>query len=192
MKAHAIKISISCGTIPGNRLSIWSLTMTTFTVLTYPDPRLRKKALSVTAFDQRLAVLIDDLFETMYTDEGVGLAANQVNIQQRVLVADPQQQNGRQPFHMVNPVIVAKEGVFSWQEGCLSVPGTYEKVERAERITVEYQDKTGAAQQMQAEGFIAVIIQHEIDHLDGKLFIDYLSLTKRERARKRIINRGLA
>jgi peptide deformylase len=162
--------------------------MTKLTVLTYPDPRLRKKALLVAVFDEKLSVLIDDLFETMYADEGVGLAATQANIQQRVLVADPQN-NGRQPFYMVNPLIVEKEGIFSWQEGCLSVPGTYEYVDRANKIKVAYQDKLGVTQVMEAEGYIAVIIQHEIDHLDGKLFIDYLSLIKRERARKRILNR---
>jgi len=165
-------------------------TMTKLAVLTYPDPRLRKKALPVVTFDAKLAMFIDDLFETMYADEGVGLAATQVNVQQRVLVADPQRDDSSQPFYMVNPEIMAKEGLFSWQEGCLSVPGTYEKIDRANHITVHYQDKTGTSQQMEAEGFIAVIIQHEIDHLDGKLFIDYLSLTKRERARKRILNRG--
>ena len=163
--------------------------MSKLTVLVYPDPRLRKKALPVEVFDTKLAQFVDDMFAIMYDDDGVGLAATQVNIQQRVLVADPQQNGGRQPFYMINPVIVEKEGVFTWQEGCLSVPGTYDFVERANKIKVEYQDKTGAKQSMDAEAYLAVIIQHEMDHLDCKLFIDYLSVIKRERARKKILSK---
>lgn len=155
-------------------------------LLKYPDPRLRKKAKEVEVFDAHLDKLINDLYETMYLDQGVGLAATQADIQQRVFVADPQENGGKQPFYMVNPRIVEKSGELKWQEGCLSVPYAYEYVKRANKIKVEYQDKTGQQLEMEVEGYIAVIIQHETDHLDGKLFIDLLSALKRDRVRRKI------
>lgn len=155
-------------------------------LLKYPDPRLRKKAKKIEAFDQNLEQLINDLYETMYLDNGVGLAATQANIQQRVFVADPQENGEKQPFYMINPEIVEKSGELKWQEGCLSVPYAYEYVKRANKIKVKYQDKTGQHLEMEVEGFVAVIIQHESDHLDGKLFIDHLSAVKRDRVRRKI------
>lgn len=175
-------------TIPGptNKKQIADIIMTKLTVLQYPDPRLRKKANKVEVFDDKLAALIDDLFETMYKDNGVGFAATQANIQQSVFVADPQENGNKQPFYMINPRIINKTGEIKWQEGCLSVPSAYEYVKRANHIKVEYQDKTGAEFVMEAKDYLAVIIQHESDHLDGKLFIDYLSSIKRDRVRRKI------
>ena len=156
-------------------------------LLKYPDPRLRKKANKVAVFDEPLEHLINNLFETMYLDQGVGLAATQANIQQRVFVADPQENGGKQPFYMINPEIIEKSGELKWQEGCLSVPYAYEYVKRANKVKVTYQDKTGQTLTMNAEGYIAVIIQHESDHLDGKLFIDLLSMVKRDKIRRKLM-----
>jgi peptide deformylase len=158
--------------------------MSLLKVLKYPDPRLRNKAKPVESFDGKLSEIVDDMFETMYTDNGVGLAATQVAINMRIFVADPQDDSGQKPFHLINPEITLAEGHFKHQEGCLSVPGIYEKVERANHIIVKAFDKNGEVIEMEKEGFHAVIIQHELDHLNGKLFIDYLSPIKRERARK--------
>jgi peptide deformylase len=124
------------------------------------------------------------MFETMYDDNGVGLAATQVAIDKRIFVADPQDDSDQGPFHLINPEITLAEGHFKHQEGCLSVPSIYEKVVRANHIIVKAFDKKGNLIEMEKEGFHAVIIQHEIDHLNGKLFIDHLSAVKRERAKK--------
>lgn len=156
-------------------------------ILAYPDPRLRKKAQVVQAFDASLVQLIDDLFETMYDDNGVGLAATQVNVHWRVLTVDPMENDGHQPFHLINPEIIEREGTMQSPEGCLSVPGAYDKVVRSQRIKVRAFDKNGQVIEMDESGYRAAIIQHEIDHLDGKLFIDYLSSVKRERVRKHIL-----
>lgn len=161
--------------------------MAVLPILSYPDPRLRKKALPVKLFDASLAHLIDNLFETMYDDNGVGLAATQTNIHLRVLTADPMEDNGHQPFYLVNPEIIEREGTMESPEGCLSVPGAYDKITRSHRVKVRAQDKHGAMIEMDESGYRAAIIQHEIDHLDGKLFIDYLSSIKRERVRKHIV-----
>ncbi|MBP9726937.1 MAG: peptide deformylase [Gammaproteobacteria bacterium] len=155
-------------------------------ILSYPNPHLRKKAKPVEVFDASLAQLIEDLFETMYADEGVGLAATQADIHWRVLTVDPMENNGRQPFYLVNPEIIEREGTMVSPEGCLSVPGAYDKITRSQRIKVRAVDKHGKAFEIDESGYRAAIIQHEIDHLDGKLFIDYLSSMKRERVRKHI------
>ncbi|MEN7342714.1 MAG: peptide deformylase [Pseudomonadota bacterium] len=154
-------------------------------ILEFPDPRLRIKATPVEAVDDALRSLIDDMFETMYAAPGIGLAATQVDVHKRFLVADVSDDQSA-PIALINPEITKKNGVEVMQEGCLSVPGYYEDVERAETITVSYLDRNGEAQTLDADGLLAVCIQHEIDHLDGKLFVDYLSQMKRQRIRKRL------
>ena len=155
-------------------------------ILEFPDPRLRTKATPVEAVDDDLRALIADMFETMYAAPGIGLAATQVDVHKRLLVADisPDQS---EPHAFINPEILEKDGVIVSDEGCLSVPGYYEEVERAEHIRLRYLDRNGEAQTMEAEGLLAVCIQHEIDHLDGKLFVDYLSEAKRQRIRKKLM-----
>jgi peptide deformylase len=155
-------------------------------ILEFPDPRLRTKATSIEAVDDDLRALIADMFETMYAAPGIGLAATQVDVHKRLLVADisPDQS---EPHAFINPEILEKDGVIVSDEGCLSVPGYYEEVERAEHIRLRYLDRNGEAQTMEAEGLLAVCIQHEIDHLDGKLFVDYLSEAKRQRIRKKLM-----
>jgi peptide deformylase len=135
--------------------------------------------------DERLRQLIDDMTETMYAANGVGLAATQVNVHQRVVVIDVSEERN-EPRAFINPEIVAREGVEVSEEGCLSVPGTYEQVQRAERITVRALDRTGKQFTLDADGLLAVCIQHELDHLEGKLFVDYLSDLKRTRIRKKL------
>ncbi len=154
-------------------------------ILEFPDPRLRKKALPVAAVDDVLRQLIDDMFETMYGAPGIGLAATQVDVHRRLLVADVSTEKD-DPHVLINPEIVAKDGLEVSEEGCLSVPGYYEEVERAEHVRVKYLDRSGAAQEEDFEGLLAVCVQHEIDHLDGRLFVDYLSEAKRQRIRKRL------
>ena len=155
-------------------------------ILEFPDPRLRTKATPVEAVDDDLRALIADMFETMYAAPGIGLAATQVDVHRRLLVADisPDQS---EPHAFINPEILEKDGVIVSDEGCLSVPGYYEEVERAEHVRLRYLDRNGDAQTMEAEGLLAVCIQHEIDHLDGKLFVDYLSEAKRQRIRKKLM-----
>ena len=155
------------------------------TILHHPDPRLRTKASDVVEFDEDLGILVDDMFETMYDAPGIGLAATQINVHQRVIVVDVSR-DGSDPRHFVNPVIVSADGVEQMEEGCLSVPGIFELVERAELITVKARDRNGEAFELEAEGLLAVCIQHEIDHLDGKLFVDYLSQLKQSRIRKKL------
>lgn len=154
-------------------------------ILEFPDPRLRKKAVPVDAVDDDLRRLIDDMFETMYAAPGIGLAATQVDMHRRLLVADVSAEKDA-PRVLVNPEILAKDGVAVTEEGCLSVPGYYEEVERAGHIRVRYLDRDGTAREEDFEGLLAVCVQHEIDHLDGKLFVDYLSEAKRQRIRKRL------
>lgn len=161
--------------------------MATLPILTYPDARLRKVAKSITVFDTALAQLLDDMFETMYIDQGVGLAATQVDVQQRVVVVDPMEDNGHQPFYLINPEIIEKHGEMMSPEGCLSVPGAYDQVKRAQRVKVRAVDKEGKSFEIEAENFRAAIIQHELDHLNGKLFIDHLSSIKRERVKKHLL-----
>lgn len=154
-------------------------------ILHFPDKRLRTKAQEISKVDNNLQAFIDDMFETMYDAPGIGLAATQVNFHQRVMVIDVSEEKD-QPLCFINPVITHKEGVELMQEGCLSVPGFYEDVERAEAITVKALDKQGQPFEITTDGLLAVCIQHEIDHLDGKLFVDYLSPLKRNRIRKKL------
>jgi peptide deformylase len=154
-------------------------------ILEFPDPRLRTKATPVGSVDDALRVLIGDMFETMYDAPGIGLAATQVDVHKRLLVTDVSPDNS-EPHVLINPEILEKDGVIVTDEGCLSVPGYYEEVERAEHIRVRYLDRSGEETEMEAEGLLAVCIQHEIDHLEGKLFVDYLSEAKRQRIRKKL------
>ena len=154
-------------------------------ILEFPDPRLRKKAVPVEVVDDPLRQLIDDMFETMYGAPGIGLAATQVDVHRRLLVADVSQEKD-EPQVLINPEILERDGAAITEEGCLSVPGYYEEIERAEHIKVRYLDRDGNEQESEYEGLLAVCVQHEIDHLDGKLFVDYLSEIKRQRIRKRL------
>jgi peptide deformylase len=154
-------------------------------ILEYPDPRLRTRAQAVTEFDGALARLADDMFETMYAAPGVGLAATQVNVHRRLVVIDvSSEKNDRRVF--VNPEILAREGSGTMEEGCLSVPGVFDEIERASNVRARFQDLEGQVHEVELEGLLAVCLQHEIDHLDGKLFVDYLSELKRERIRKKL------
>ncbi|MDH3577474.1 MAG: peptide deformylase [Gammaproteobacteria bacterium] len=159
--------------------------MAKLTILEFPDPRLRTKATPVSVVDDSLRALIGDMFETMYAAPGIGLAATQVNVHKRLLVLDVSADKS-EPLTLINPEILEKDGVIVSDEGCLSVPGYYEEVERAEHVRVRFMDREGVAQEMEVEGLLAVCIQHEIDHLDGKLFVDYLSEAKRQRIRKKL------
>lgn len=159
--------------------------MAKLTILEFPDPRLRIKAKPVETVDDALRQLIDDMFETMYDAPGIGLAATQVDVHRRLLVADVSQDKD-QPWVLINPEITAKDGVEVTEEGCLSVPGYYEEVERAEQVRVSYLDRNGKQCEDDFDGLLAVCVQHEMDHLDGKLFVDYLSEAKRQRIRKRL------
>jgi peptide deformylase len=158
-------------------------------ILEYPDPRLRIRATVVAEVDDATRALVADLFETMYAAPGIGLAATQVDIHQRILVADVSEDRD-EPYCLINPEILSQEGEISYEEGCLSVPGVYEPVDRAERIRVRALDQTGELQEFDAEGLLAICIQHEIDHLDGKLFVDYLSTLKRDRLKKKLVKKA--
>ncbi len=159
--------------------------MAHLTILEYPDPRLRTKAKPVQQFDRALQDLIDAMFETMYAAPGIGLAATQVNVHKRLLVLDVSEDKC-QPLVLANPTIVAQEGSQIYQEGCLSVPGIFADVERADQIRVEAFDRHGQPLHIEAQGLLAVCIQHEMDHLIGKLFVDYLSPLKRDLVRKKL------
>jgi peptide deformylase len=154
-------------------------------ILHYPDPRLREPATEIEVIDESVRRLIDDMLETMYDAPGIGLAAPQVNIHKRLIVIDISEDKSS-PLALVNPRVVETEGSESMEEGCLSVPGIYELVDRAERIRVKALDRDGADMDFAAEGLLAVCIQHEIDHLDGKIFVDYLSPLKQKRIRKKL------
>lgn len=154
-------------------------------ILEFPDPRLRKKALPVDTVDEHLRSLVDDMFETMYEAPGIGLAATQVDVHRRLLVADVSAEKD-DPHVLINPEIIEKDGVAYTEEGCLSVPGYFEEVERAGHIRVRFLDRDGRDQEREMDGLLAVCVQHEIDHLNGKLFVDYLSEAKRQRIRRRL------
>ena len=154
-------------------------------ILHFPDPRLRNKAKPVKAVDDSVRRLVDDMLETMYEAPGIGLASTQVNDPRRVVVIDISEEHDR-PLCMINPEILEKQGEEEMDEGCLSVPDVYETVIRADRVKVSALDREGNPFEMEAEGLLAVCIQHELDHLDGKLFIDYISSLKRQRIRKRL------
>jgi peptide deformylase len=153
-------------------------------ILEYPDPRLRIRAEPVTKFDIELKTLVADLFETMYAAPGIGLAATQVDVHKRLLVCDIGAES-KQPYCLINPEIVSAEGKTNSEEGCLSVPEYYDFVDRAAVIRVRAFDTEGKPFELTAEGMLAVCIQHEMDHLEGKLFVDYLSELKRERLKKK-------
>ncbi|HEY5604136.1 MAG TPA: peptide deformylase [Gammaproteobacteria bacterium] len=159
--------------------------MALLNILHFPDPRLRKKALPVENVDSGIKQLVADMFETMYQAPGIGLAANQADIQQRIIVIDISEDRST-PLCFINPEIIAAGGKEEMEEGCLSVPGIYEKVTRAEHIRVRALNREGQAFEMDAKGLLAVCIQHEMDHLEGKLFVDYLSEIKRQRIRKKL------
>ena len=154
--------------------------MSQLTILHYPDPRLRIRAKPVTEVDARVRTLVADMLETMYEASGIGLAATQVNVHERVLVLDVSENRNR-PLCLINPQILHAEGEISYEEGCLSVPDVFESVSRAESIRVAALDDRGEPFEMDAEGLLAICIQHEMDHLEGKLFVDYLSALKRGR-----------
>ena len=159
--------------------------MSQLTILEYPDPRLRTKAQPVVVFDAALQTLIDAMFETMYAAPGIGLAATQVNVHKQLLVLDVSEDKN-QPLVLINPKTVAQEGSQVYQEGCLSVPGIFADGERADRIAVEALDRHGQPMAFAADGLLAVCIQHEMDHLVGKMFVDYLSPLKRELVRRKL------
>lgn len=159
--------------------------MSILTILEFPDERLRKKAVPVKTVDSDVKKLIDDMLETMYQAKGVGLAATQVNVHQRVIVIDISEEKDK-PLCLINPEIIAKDGIEESEEGCLSVPGFFEKVKRAERIKVKALNKEGQPFEFEAEDLLAVCVQHELDHLEGKLFVDYLSSLKRQRIKKKL------
>jgi peptide deformylase len=154
-------------------------------ILHFPDTRLRNVAKPVAQVDDSVRKLIDDMLETMYQAPGIGLAAIQVNQPRRVIVVDISEERN-QPLALINPEILDRQGEEEMDEGCLSVPGVYEKVQRAQRVRVRALDRDGKSFEMEVDGLLAVCIQHEIDHLDGKLFVDYLSNLKRQRIRKKL------
>jgi peptide deformylase len=159
--------------------------MAILNILNYPDERLRIEASPVENVDGRIAQLVDDMFDTMYAAPGIGLAATQVNVHEQIIVMDIAE-NKSQPLTFINPEIIASDGVQAIDEGCLSVPGIYEPVDRARHIQVRAIDKQGNTFELEAEDLLAVCIQHEMDHLRGKLFVDYLSQLKRQRIRKKL------
>jgi peptide deformylase len=162
--------------------------MAVLEILHHPDPRLRQKAKPVAVFDDALQKLIDDLFETMYAAPGVGLAANQVGIDKRLAVMDCAEDKSKpQPLVIINPEIVESADKAEVEEGCLSVPGIFDRIDRFTRLRLRALDRHGQAFEIDAEGLMAQAIQHEIDHLDGKLYIDYLSSLKRERIKKKLL-----
>ena len=169
-------------------------------IVVYPDKRLKFISKEVNSFDGALHDLLDDMYDTMRAKNGVGLAAIQVGIDQRVLIINvPLEDNDGDSYgeehskndqpkentlEMINPVIVEKDGIEKFQEGCLSIPGVYEDIERAKHVKVEYFDRDGNKQTIEDDGFLAVAMQHEIDHLDGKIFIEKLSFLKRKKCEK--------
>ena len=156
-------------------------------ILIWPDPVLKKKASPVARVDDSTRTLVNDMFETMYAADGVGLAAPQIGVLKNIIVLDtsPRQPESK-PVAMINPEIVSTEGRMVYTEGCLSIPGEAEDVERAAKVTVRFLDPDGKQQTLEAEGLLAVAIQHETDHLLGTMFVDHLSSLKREMIRKRM------
>ncbi|MFT2092831.1 peptide deformylase [Paraglaciecola sp. 2405UD69-4] len=154
-------------------------------VLRFPDERLRTVAKEVDTIDKEITTLVEDMFETMRDENGIGLAASQVNVHKRVVVMDVSEKQN-EPLVFINPEITHKEGKTISEEGCLSVPNNFAKVERAEKITVTALDKSGKQFTLDADGLLAICIQHELDHLMGKLFVDYLSPLKRQRIKTKL------
>ncbi len=154
-------------------------------ILKHPDPRLRKKSIPVTEVNNEIREIVSDMLETMYAAPGIGLASIQVNEPRSIVVIDVSEEKN-QPLCLINPKITESEGEEEHEEGCLSVPGIYETVKRAEFITVEAMDREGTPFELKAEGLLAVCIQHELEHLQGKLFVDQLSKLKQQRIRKKL------
>ena len=155
-------------------------------ILHFPDARLRLKAQPVSRVDDQVRKMARDMFETMYRAPGIGLAATQVNIQKAIIVIDVSE-NKDQPLCLINPEIINAGGTEQMQEGCLSVPGFFENVTRADKVKIRALNEQGEAFELEADGLLAVCIQHEMDHLDGKLFVDYLSPLKRQRIKKKLV-----
>ena len=158
------------------------------TIVEYPDKRLKEKSKSIEKFDQELHKLLDAMYETMIGSNGIGLAAIQVGHAKRALILNIPDENDEQSIdtliEMLNPVITQTSGVTTYQEGCLSVPGFYEDIERSEKVNVTYQNRLGEEMSLEADGLLAIAIQHELDHLNGKLFIEKLSYTRRKKFEK--------
>lgn len=162
--------------------------MALLNILHYPDERLHTVAKPVEVFDEALQIQIDNMFETMYEAKGIGLAATQVDFHHRLVVMDiSEERNERRVF--INPEILSKNGETEYEEGCLSVPGIYDKVTRAERVKVRALDRNGKPFELEADGLLAICIQHEIDHLDGKVFVEYLSQMKQTRIKTKLKKR---
>lgn len=159
--------------------------MAILNVLEFPDPRLRTRAKRVVSVDDDVRRIVADMFETMYQAPGIGLAATQVNIHRRIIVMDVSEGKD-EPLVLINPEILSREGVEEMEEGCLSVPDVYETVQRADRIRFRALNADGEVYEREAEGLLAVCVQHEMDHLEGKLFVDYLSSLRRQRIRKKL------
>lgn len=159
--------------------------MSILTILEFPDERLRKKAAVVKTVDDKIKKLADDMLETMYQSHGVGLAATQVDVHQRVIVIDISEEKDG-PLFLINPEVIEKDGIKESEEGCLSVPGFFEKVKRAEHIRVKALNREGEPFEFEARDLLAVCVQHEMDHLNGKLFVDYISALKRQRIKKKL------
>ena len=156
-------------------------------ILIWPHPTLKKKASLVSKVDDAIRALVTDMFESMYDADGVGLAAPQVGVLKRIIVLDttPRQPESK-PLAMINPELVSTEGEVTYNEGCLSIPGEAEDVDRAAKVTVKFLDPEGKQQTLAAEGLLAIAIQHEMDHLEGVVFVDHVSALKRELIRKRM------
>jgi peptide deformylase len=164
--------------------------MAKLSILRYPDPRLHTVAKPIAAVDDRLRKLADDMLETMYDADGVGLAATQVDVHERLLVMDVSEERD-QPLVLINPELVARsEEMVEGEEGCLSVPTIYDKVMRHKKVTVQALDRDGHTFQFDAEGLLAVCVQHEMDHLTGKVFVEYLSPLKRERIKTKLVKKA--
>jgi peptide deformylase len=160
--------------------------MALLNILHFPDERLRTIAQPVDEVNDEVRSLIDDMFETMYAAPGIGLAATQVNVHKRIIVIDVSEDKS-QPLCLINPEITERDGIQTYEEGCLSVPGFYESVERADVIKVRALDRDGKEFELRTDGLLAVCIQHEMDHLQGKLFVDYISEMKRSRIKKKLL-----
>ena len=159
--------------------------MAILNILHFPDDRLRTRAQPVESVNESTRVIVKDMFETMYQAPGVGLAATQVDIHQRIIVIDTSEEKD-QPLCLINPQILETQGEEEMEEGCLSVPGVYEMVKRSQVVRVQALDEEGESFEMEANGLLSICIQHEIDHLEGKLFVDYLSELKRQRIKKKL------
>ena len=163
--------------------------MARLSILRYPDPRLYTVARPVSEVDARIRTLVDDMLETMYEAEGVGLAATQVDVHERVIVIDTSEARDT-PIVLINPELIEKSDEMTLgDEGCLSVPDIYDKVPRYARVTVRARDRTGETREFAAEGLLSVAVQHEMDHLLGKVFVDYLSPLKRSRIKTRMLKK---